>query len=526
MPAKKFIARDCELSTTGQDHSGRAIDGWQVTRSLLSQLPAALADVGTTVWSLHDRYASAYSMDCLRRWTSAGQCYYADMSHFEACSAEVLRPRAFAAQSFSLLRAAERARVCAEQNDDPPDARYALSAASVDIQDPAISWGPHLNVSVSNELWEDLFLSHRHPARLGFVSSAIAAGIVFFGGGYLMPLKDGSVVYSLSARAHHLAFVQTLSTTEAFRRGILNTRREAHGELDRLHLIGFDFALISAALLASFVQCALAAAEEGFCDLILYDPVQALRTWSWNMDVRSGRLPAEATLIDGRRLTLPAYMRELTTKLLQMCEGDLLTDEVAPDAREMLPRIIELTEHLERGSIDRAARHLDWAAKFLLLKAGGKPLESPSARLVDHDFTNTDPNRGALWRMWERGVVDPLVTLADADACLSTAPADSRAWGRGEMIRRFRAHVTDVDWGSVELKTKPDRWSQRLKIEMPRLDEFTRDDLGPVLDQVDSMHQLSESLVVEGRQPRARRTDPQTDIVSELATARNVADEN
>jgi len=447
------------------------------------------------------------------------------MSHYEACSAEVLRPRAFAAQSFSLLLAAERARRGAEASDDS-GATYALSAANVDLLDPAVSWGTHLNVSVSNELWEDLFLSHRHPARLGFVSSALAAGIVFFGAGYLMPFKDGSVVYSLSSRAHHLAYLKTLSTTEAFRRGILNTRREPHGELDRLHLIGFDFSLISAALLATYVQCALAAAEEGFCDLILYDPVEALRTWSWHFDTKTGRLPAEATLIDGRRLTLPAYVREVATRLLRMCESGLLTEEVVPEARELLPRIIELTEHLERGAIDRAARHLDWAAKFLLLRAGGQPLESPTARLVDHDFTNTDPRRGALWRLWQHDCVDPLVTLNDAEACLSTPPPDSRAWGRGELIRRFHAHISDVDWSSVELRTRPERWSPRLKVEMPELDELTQADLGPVLEHITTVDELGDVMIADRRESRTRRTDPQSDIVGELATTRNTTESN
>lgn len=525
MPVKKFLGRDCELSTTGRSSDGRAIDGWKVTRALLAQLPTVLEDAGATVWSFQDRYASAYSMDCLRRWTSAGQCYYADMSHFEACTAEVLRPRAFAAQSFSLLRAADGARRRAESCDDD-GATYALSAANVDMLDPAISWGTHLNACVSNELWEDLFLSHRHPARLGFVSSALAAGIVFFGAGYLMPLKDGSVVYSLSSRAHHLAYLQTLSTTEAFRRGILNTRREPHGELDRLHLIGFDFSLISAALLATFVQCTLAAAEEGFCDLMLYDPVQALRAWSWHLDTQTGRLPAEAKLIDGRRLTLPAYMREVATKLLQLCESGVLTDAVVPEAKELLPRIIELAERLEQGEIDRAARHLDWAAKFLVLRAGGQPLESPTARLVDHDFANVDPRRGALWRLWKHDCVDPLVTLDDADACLATPPPDSRAWGRGELIRRFHDHISDVDWGSVELRTGPERWSQRLKVDMPELDELTQADLGPVLDQITTVSDLSDVMIADRRESRTRRTDPQSDIVGELATSRNTMSSN
>jgi hypothetical protein len=85
--------------------------------------------------------------------------------------------------------------------------------------------------------------------------------------------------------------LHTYSTTEAFERGILNTRREPHGEGHaRMHLIGFDFALAGAPLLASFVQCIFAAAEEGFCALGLYDPVRALRVWSWSLETEKQRI--------------------------------------------------------------------------------------------------------------------------------------------------------------------------------------------------------------------------------------------
>lgn len=518
MPTKKFLARDCELSTTGQDREGRPLDSWDVTQIILAELPQALSQEGSVVWSLNEKYASRYSMDCLRHWSSTGQCYYSDMSKIEVVGSEVLRPRAFAAQCLSLLVAAERARRMAEEAH-VAGATFALSAANIDVLDPAISWGSHLNVAVSNELWEDLFVHHRHPARLGYVASAMAAGIAFFGAGYLVPLKDGSTVFSTSARAHHLGYIHTLSTTEAFRRGILNTRREPHGDVDRLHLIGFDFSLISAALLATYVQCLLAAAEEGFCGLILYDPVHAIRTWSWNLDLRTGRLPAEALLVDGRRLTLPAYIRELTQQLLRMCEGGLLPPDAVPEAIDLLPRIIELTHYLDEGSLDRCARHLDWAAKLLVLIAGGQPLESAAARLADHDFSNTDPRRGTIWQLLEQGSVDPLIDLDEVKACLVSAPSDSRAWGRGELIRRFHAHISDVDWGRVELRCGPDRWGPRLTIDMPRIDRHTQADFQPILSQATDVEQLGVLMSSPQREPVARRTDPLVDIPRQLATS-------
>lgn len=499
MAVKKFIARDCELSTTGFDADGDSLDCWVVAKKVLAQIGPALAAHRGVVWSSDSRYGSRYSMDCLRQWTSAGQCYYSDMGHVEACSAETLDPYEFAAQSISLLLAAEEARRLAEERDD--ELHLALAASNVDALHPDISWGTHLNVSVSEDLWEDMFVLNAHPARLGFVASAFAAAIPFFGTGYVKPRRDAPALYSLSGRAHHLTRVHTLSTTEAFNRGLLNTRRESHGRNDRLHLIGFDFCIASAALMASFVQCVLAAAEEGYCGCQLYSPVESLHRWSFGLDLSSGTLPASAPLIDGRRLTLPGFMRALSQELLAMCEAGLISPEAAPDAKELLPRIIELAHYVEEGSLEQAARHLDWAAKLLCLLARGEPLDAPGTRLADHDFSNTDPRRGLLWRLIEAGRIDPLVGMERAEKCLVQPPPESRAWGRGQLIKRFQGQVVDVNWGCVEVRSATRRWNSWTSIDMPHLDDMNRESLGPLLRRANDVDHLRRLL----QQPRSRQ---------------------
>jgi hypothetical protein len=396
----------------------------------------------------------------------------------------------------------------------------ALTASNADMLDPAISFGTHLSFTVAPSLWEDLFIEQRHPAILAYVSSAVAAAIAFFGGGYLLPLKDGTTIYSLSARAHHLSKIKTLSTTEPFVRGILNTRREAHGKgHDRLHLIGFDYCLLSSPLLFSLLQCILAAAEEGFCGMSLFDPVRALRAWSWNVDPRTGKLPATARRVDGRHATLPAYLRELSNTLLEMCEDGLITPQVAPQAVEMLPRIIELTRYAEEGSVTRSARHLTWAAKLLWLTqlcADGANLGDPQTRLADHDFSSTDPQQGTLWRLWQEGLVDPLVELSDAEACLREGPSESRDWGRGQIIRRFSPQVLDLDWDFAELRAHEGRWSPRLRVEMPHLDSLNKAEFAHLIQVAENPQHLCELLA--GRSERyAQETDPLDDVTRQLA---------
>jgi hypothetical protein len=519
MALPKYGGRDSELSTTGVDGCGQAMDAWQVSREILARLPAALQPRGVKVWShpaWQRGYGSPHSADCLRQWTSGGQCYYCDMSHVECCTAATKHPLTFAAQSVSTLLAIESARRLAEQ-ESAADVTYALTTANADMLDPAISFGTHISIQTSRDLWEDLLEDSRHPAILGFVTSALAAAVPFFGAGHILPLKDGRAIYSLSARAHHLTKIKTYSTTQPFGRGLLNCRREPHGlDHERLHLICFDFCMLAAAPMFSFLQCMLAAAEEGYCGMNLYDPLRALRAWSWCTDLNTGRLPAAATLVDGRRLTLPAYVSELATILLRMCERKLITPEVAPQATEMLPRIIDLAGYAAEGALLRCSRQLGWASKLLwliqLCDQRGAALSDPAIRLADHDFGHTDPRRGTVWQLWEQGLVDPLVDRAAAERCLVSGPAESRDWGRGRIVDKFHESVADIDWSFVDLRSAEGRWSPRLRIDLPYLDSLNRAGFEPLIEAADDPLQLSQRLAGARSGGASRPTDRRDDV--------------
>ena len=502
----KHLGRDCELSTSGVDPNGDPIHPWDVTRDVLTHLGAAFEATGGRIWTPRVRWggsewsASSSSSDTLRNWTSSGQCYYSDLSHCEGCTAETKDPRQAAAQCLSLMCVYEMARRRAEEEADP-GTRYMLTAANVDMVDPGVSWGTHLNVAVSTELWEDLHADVRRPSRLGFVTSALAALVPFFGAGYVLPLTSGPV-YSLAGRAHHLTRTVTKTTTEAYRRGLLNSRHEPHGTgQERMHLIGFDLGLASGALLYSTLQCCLAAAELGYGGLGLYDPVRAQRTWSHGLDLRTGRLEGVAELVGGGGITLSHYVRRLVDTLLEMCSDGSIPEEVAPGAPELLQRVSGLTHLAEEGALPAMGAHLDWAAKLLVLvgrcERDGLDLDDDPIRLADHDYASTDPTGGDFWRLWEEGRVDPLVTREDVDACLLDAPEDGRGWARGRLIQRFHDQITDMDWGYVELRRDESRWAQRMHVEMSGPGLMTRERFEPALQRAPDLEALRQILDID-----------------------------
>lgn len=512
----KFLGRDCELSTTGINGAGEAIEPGQVTREVLRHIADALQARGIPVFAEQGRFAE-YSIDCLRHWLGGGaQCLYADLGHVECATALCLDPFDFAAQSLAIVQIAEAARRLA-QSAAEPGRTYALTTSNADVLDPSISFGTHVSVSIESDLWDDLFLTTLRPSRLAMVASGLAAAIPFFGAGYLLPFR-GHTTYSLSARAHHLTRISSVSTTEAFRRGLLNSRREPHARtVDRLHLIGFDFCLLSSPLLASLLQCLLAAAEEKFCGLQLQEPVRALRGWSWGLDLDTGRMPERAVLIDGRQLTLPEYLEELATILLRMCESGLIPPDVAPRAVDLLPKLIKLAQHAAAGRIDECARHLTWAAKLLYLLsecAGrGGELGDAASRLADHDFTNTDPGSGPFWTLWERGLVDPLVRPEQVAAAWRQPPSGTREAVRARIIERFAEAVSAVDWSYVELRETADRWSPRVRIDLPDLDLASCASLAALVERAASVTELARELK---RLHIARTRDPFEDFTADL----------
>ena len=523
MSVPKFLGRDIELSTTGLDRNGETVASFDVTRRVLAESDAAFEARDQRCWTSSNSkgwgsWGSSFSTDCLRHWAPNGQCYYSDMGHVEVCTAETLRPLDFAAQSISVLRIIEAARSRASEESGEA---YHLTSANLDLVDPAIAWGSHLNVSITPKLWEDLFVEFRHPAVYAFVTSVMAAAIPFFGTGYLLPFKDGTTIYSLSARAHHLQRMQTLHTTQAFERGLLNTRREPHGkDVDRLHLIGFDYQLVSAALLAAFLQGCLRAAEEGAVGPSLYEPVRAMHTWSWGLDIQSGKLPRTASLNDGRKMTLPMFMRTTCEWLLGLYESGLI--EADDESPGLIAKTIELTRYAEEGALDRCAPSLDWAAKLMVLidvcSEPGVHLGDDRTRLIDHDFATSEPT-SLFWRLWEDDMVDPLVPMAQVEECLVDGPEESRAWARGRLIQKFFDDITDIDWSYVELRQNFDRWADRLRVKMPRLDSLSRASFESALDDASDIDELKDRFAEEGGE-RVSEHDPIDDIRTLLATDR------
>jgi hypothetical protein len=199
-------------------------------------------------------------------------------------------------------------------------------------------------------------------------------------------------------------------------------------------------------------------------------------------------------LVDGRQLTLPEYMSAVTETLLAMCEEGAIDESLAPEAQLMLPRIRDLARYAQEGSLDRCAVHLDWAAKLLYLLGRGRPFDDAATRLADHDFTNTNPRKGAFWRFWEEGVVDPLITMDEALESTRVPPAESRDWGRGRLVEKFVDSIFAVNWDYIGLYVDHSYFSPRLYVDFPKPDSLNRAAFDHVLRTAGDVQRLRDIL--------------------------------
>ena len=114
------------------------------------------------------------------------------------------------------------------------------------------------------------------------------------------------------------------------------------------------------------------------------------------------------------------------------------------------------------------------------------------------------------------GSTGPSIRKEDAWACVAAPPEETRAWGRGQIIRKLGSHISSVNWDHIELYQHPDRWWPRLRVKMPQLDSLNRQSFEPIIECVEDVAQLG-TLLEQNTQGAANETDPLMDVAHEVA---------
>ncbi|HEY4631797.1 MAG TPA: proteasome accessory factor PafA2 family protein, partial [Blastococcus sp.] len=221
-------------------------------------------------------------------------------------------------------------------------------------------------------------------------------------------------------------------------------------------------------------------------DLALEEPVEALQAISHDpslthlIRLRDGR---QITAIDVQRM----YLEQAAKFVENRGEGDEQTADV-------LRRWAEVLEDL---SIDpmRCADRLDWPAKLRLLEGyrsrDGLGWGDSRLHLVDLQYSDVRPEKGLYHRLVARGSMQRLLNDDEVARAMVNPPGDTRAFFRGECLRRYPAQVAAASWDSVVF----DLGRENL-VRIPTMEPLrgTREHVGALFESTSTAQELVDTI--------------------------------
>lgn len=306
--------------------------------------------------------------------------------------------------------------------------------------------------------------------------------------------------YQLASRSDFFEAQVGLETT--FKRPIINTRDEPHAlpeRYRRLHVILGDANLCDVAglLKVGTTNLVLGMIEAGAlpAQLRMDDPLPQLYAVSHDPTLRTLVRLADGTTLTG--LDLHWRYVEAARAWLDRTDGpDEATTEVMTRWQDVLTRLG--TDPLQ------AAEQIDWVAKLALLQRYRERdgLDWGSARLaaIDLQWSDLRPGKGLARTLERSGRIERLTSPQEVDAAVTGAPPSTRAWFRGECVRRYGRQVAAASWESVVFELPGHDRLQRLVTAEPA--RGTAELVGDLLDR----HPDATGLVAEvtaGPAPRA-----------------------
>ena len=411
-----------------------------------------------------------------------GARLYVDHAHPEYSTPEVTNPR----DAVLWDKAGERVMAEAARRAATIPGSAPIHLYKNNTDNKGASYGAHENYLMKRQTAFADIVQYLTPF---FVTRQIVCGAGRVGIG-----QDGSGPgFQISQRADFFEVEVGLETT--LKRPIINTRDEPHADAERyrrLHVIIGDANLseTSTYLKLGTTSLVLAMIEDKFLtvDLSVEEPVSSLRAVSHDPSLRH-----VLTLRSGRTLTAVQLQMEYLEQARKYVE-DRFGDDVDAQTADVLDRWESVLTRLEQDPM-LCARELDWVAKLRLLEGyrtrDGLGWGSSRLQLVDLQYSDVRPEKGLYARLVARGAMERLVSEDEVLSAVEHAPEDTRAYFRGECLRRYPTQVAAASWDSVIFDL-----GRESLVRVPTLEPLrgTRAHVGALLDRSPTADALVEAL--------------------------------
>jgi proteasome accessory factor A len=296
--------------------------------------------------------------------------------------------------------------------------------------------------------------------------------------------------FQLSQRADFFETEVALDTM--VKRPIINTRDEPHAlreKYRRLHVICGDSNLseYTIYLRSGATSLVLSMIEDGAIkkDLTLRDPVRSIRETS-----HDATCTKELQLEDGKRLTAV----QIQAEYLQMALDYVATRGADPMTKDILTKWEHVIDCLGRDPME-LDQQIDWVMKKSLIEQfmDRKSIgwDAPQVHMLDLQYHDLRPEKGLYYILEKQGRAERIVTDEEILAAVLTPPDDTRAYFRGECLKRYGAAVFGVNWDSISFGVGDDPIT-RIMMEEPL--KGTRAHVGALLDDSPTVVELVENL--------------------------------
>ncbi len=342
---------------------------------------------------------------------------------------------------------------------------------------------------------ENFLISRRTPFReiVSRFTPFLVTRQIFCGAGKVGSENRASpCTFQISQRADFFETEVALDTM--VKRPIINTRDEPHADREkyrRLHVIIGDSNMseVSTYLRVGTSAIVLALIEDGALsqDLTLTDPVRVIKEISHDPDCKR-----DYARESGSRISAIQVQREYLEAALRYFE----TRDPDPIIKDVLTRWESVLIRLEDDPM-QLHREIDWVAKRKLIleymSRRNCTWDDPQVQMLDLQYHDLRPQKGLYNILERRGEMERIISDRDIDRAVVTPPDDTRAYFRGECIRRYGKAVFGVNWDSISFNLGEDP-IKRILMNEPL--KGTRAHVESLLDECPTAEDLVRSLTI------------------------------
>jgi proteasome accessory factor A len=367
-----------------------------------------------------------------------GARYYVDHAHPEYSCPEVTNPRDLVIHEKAGERILEASR--REANALLPAGTQMLLYKN-NSDRKGNSYGAHENYLMDRRTSFKQVVEHLMPF---FVTRQVYCGA----GKVASENRNPRCDYQISQRADFFETEVALDTM--VKRPIINTRDEPHADREkyrRLHVIVGDANLseYTIYLRSGTAAIVLSMIEDGAIgkNLTVRDPVRAIKEVSH--DPTCSR---KIQLDSGKSFTAVELQREY----LEMAQQYLSQRRSEAWEEDVLEKWAEVLDALERDPMELHTR-IDWVMKMALIEGfmerKGLDWNAAQVQMLDLQYHDLRPDKGLYYMLERQGRAERVATDEEIVVAINHPPEDTRAYFRGECLRRYGPAVFGVNWDSI-----------------------------------------------------------------------------